>query len=261
MQHFQLNERLLGEQKNFYMKFLTFIFSAFTILILSPLNSKATSLNIKQLAMETETREVSNFHGIASGGSFNIVVKMGDEESLEIEGDETDIDRIETIVQNGTLKIRMKRDPKNFNIPFNSQVNIYITAKKLDALAVSGSGNLEVEGALNSASANIQLSGSGSLKAKVETQSVSVILSGSGGLNLSGTTGSSTITLSGSGDLNAVDLKSKTSNIKIVGNATATLYVQDYLNASLVGPCSIKYKGNAEVKLTKLVGTGTVTKL
>ncbi|TKB96286.1 head GIN domain-containing protein [Pedobacter cryophilus] len=243
------------------MKFLTFIFSAFAILVLSPSISKAIDNNRPQLIVETEKREVSNFHGIASGGSFNIVVKMGDQESLEIEGDKDDIDRIETVVQNGTLKIRMKRDLKNFNIPFNSQVNIYITAKKLDALAVSGSGNLEVEGELNSASANIQLSGSGSVKAKVETQSVSVILSGSGGLNLSGTTGSSTITISGSGDLNAVDLKSKTSNIKIAGNATATLYVEDYLNASLVGPCSVKYKGGAEVKLTNLVGSGSVTKM
>ena len=243
------------------MKFLTFIFSALAILVISSSKSKATNNKLSPFIVETETREVSNFHGIVSGGSFNIVVKMGNEESLEIKGDEDDIDRIETIVQNGTLKIRMKRDLKNFNIPFNSQVNIYITAKKLDALTVSGSGNLEVEGKLNSARANIQLSGSGSVKANVETQSVSVILSGSGGLNLSGTTGSSTITISGSGDLEAVDLKSKTSNIKIAGNATATLYVEDYLNVSLVGPCSVKYKGGAEVKLINLVGSGSVTKM
>lgn len=70
---------------------------------------------------------------------------MGNKESLEIDEDESDLERIETLVQNGTLRIRLKRDAKNYNIPFKKKVNIYITAKKLDALAVSGSGSLEVK--------------------------------------------------------------------------------------------------------------------
>ena len=95
------------------MKKLTFIFSLITLLIINLGSSRAFAVNILQVkSAENQTREVSDFHAIASGGSFNIVVTMGTKESLEIDADKSDLERIETLVQNGILRIRLKRDAK-----------------------------------------------------------------------------------------------------------------------------------------------------
>ena len=243
------------------MKKLTFIFSLITLLIINSSSSKAFAVNIHQFkSAENQTREVSDFHAIASGGSFNIVVTMGTKESLEIDADESDLERIETLVQNGTLRIRLKRDAKNYNIPFKRKVNIYITAKKLDALALSGSGNLEVKGALNSASVNIQVSGSGSVTTVVDTQSISLAVSGSGNVNISGVTGSANIAVSGSGGVNAKNLKTKNSNIKIAGSGNVTVFAEETLNVNLAGSGSVKYLGSPELQINK-IGSGSVSKL
>lgn len=243
------------------MKKLTFILSMITFLVINSSSSKAVTVNILQTkSAEKQTREVNDFHAISSGGSYNILVTMGNKESLEIDADEADLERIETLVQNGTLRIRLKRDAKNYNIPFKRKVNIYITAKKLDGLAISGSGNLEVKGVLNSASVNVQVSGSGSVTTKVETQSISLAISGSGNVNISGTAGSAGIAISGSGGANAKDLKAKNSNIKIAGSGNVTLYTEETLSASLAGSGSVKYLGSPELQVNTL-GSGKVTKM
>jgi hypothetical protein len=203
---------------------------------------------------------VSNFHAIASSGSFQIVVTMGNKESLTIDADESDAERIETLVQNGTLRIRLKRDAKNYNIPFKRKVNIYITAKKLDGLALSDSGNLEVKGILNSASVNIQVSGSGSVTTNVDTQSISLAISGSGNVNISGGTGSANIAVSGSGSVNAKDLKAKNSNIKIAGSGNVVLHTEESLVANLAGSGSVKYSGSPELQVNT-IGSGKVSKM
>lgn len=237
------------------MKKSTFIFSLLALFLITAVSVKASDTNVL-----IETREVSNFHGITSAGSFNIEVTMGKKESLEIDADESDLERIETLVQNGTLRIRLRRDAKNYNIPFKRKVNIYITAKKLDALAVSGSGNLEVKGIMDSASTNLQLSGSGSITAQVETQNVSLLLSGSGNVNLSGETGNSILNVSGSGNVNAQDLVAKTTKVNIGGSGNVVLHSEESLVANLAGSGSVKYLGSPELQVNTL-GSGRVTKL
>ncbi len=55
-------------------------------------------------AKAQENRTVKNFHSIANSGAVEVFVKMGGEESLSIEGSDEDVERIETVVQNGILK-------------------------------------------------------------------------------------------------------------------------------------------------------------
>ena len=208
---------------------------------------------------DSETRAVRNFHAIASGGSFNVVVKMGDEESLKIEASDEDLQRIEAIVQNGTLKIRYKRDFKNWNSSAN-QVNIYITAKKLDGLMLSGSGKITLDGVISSASADIQLSGSGEITAALETQSANVGVSGSGNVNLNGKTGALNINVSGSGGVKAKELNSLTEHVKLEGSGDVYLSTKDDLNATILGSGNVKYVGNPNVTVSK-VGSGDISEI
>ena len=217
------------------------------------------TLQAKDNNRTTETRTVKNFHAVTSGGSFNVYVKLGTTESLKIEGNSEDLARIETVVQNGMLKIRYIRDANNWNSGLD-KVNIYITAVKLDGLILSGSGLIALEGKMTSASADIRLSGSGKIKADMDTQSVGIALSGSGNLDLGGKTGIMTVSIAGSGTLNAEDLITDTSTINIAGSGNVCVYATENLNANLMGSGNIKYKGEPEVKISK-VGSGNVSKM
>lgn len=220
----------------------------FIIAILSFTNAKAQ-----------ESRVVKNFHSVANAGSVEVFVKMGDKETLSIEGTDEDVDRIETVVQNGILKIRTKRDINNWNMIIGS-VKIYITAVKLDGLLQSGSGSIKLNGKLNSASADIQVSGSGKITAAMDTQSAKIILSGSGGVILAGKVGDLNITMAGSGDVNADKLIAENSKIKIVGNGIAFVNVLQTIDAKIIGSGGVKYMGNPKITTQKL-GDGSVSKM
>jgi hypothetical protein len=218
-----------------------------------------TALQANQNNRETETRSVKNFHAITSGGSYNVYVKLGTTETLKIEGESEDLERIETVVQNGMLKIRYKRDFNNWS-GNTKKVNIYITAVKLDGLILSGSGLIELEGKMTSASADIRLSGSGKIKANIDTQSVGIALSGSGNLELGGKTGMMTVSIAGSGSLNAEELIADNSTVNIAGSGSVYVHAKENLNANLMGSGNIKYKGDPEVTISK-VGSGNVSKM
>nr|MBC7612025.1 DUF2807 domain-containing protein [Pseudopedobacter sp.] len=223
-------------------------------------NSKACVVEVCQsLHQQSETRDVKNFHAISSSGSYTVNVMMGEEESLSIQGDAEDINKIETVVENGVLRIRTKRNRSSWN-SVGKKVTINITAKRLDGLMLSGSGILNLDGVMNSASADIQLSGSGEINADVDTQNTAVALSGSGNVNLSGKTGSVNIVVSGSGDVKAKKLATETGNIKVAGSGNVYISAQKDLNASVFGSGSIKYIGDPNVSINK-VGSGNVSKI
>ncbi len=243
------------------MKTFIKIFSiSAALLIFNFAASHAALKNVNHHFLQSENREVHNFHAIASSGSFNVMVKMGKEESLKIEGDDEDLQRVETIVQNGTLKIRMKRDVKNWNTSSSHKVTIYITAKKLDGLILSGSGNLSVNGVLNSASADIQLSGSGEISAQLDTQNAGIALSGSGNVVLSGTTGNMNVSISGSGSVKATDLVCDSGKLNIAGSGNVYVHAKENLEANIIGSGSIKYVGEPSLSVNK-VGSGSVSKM
>lgn len=231
------------------MNKLTYAFSV--VFILTIFSAKT--------AEAQESRTVKNFHSIANAGAVEVFVEIGNQEGLSIEGSDEDVERIETVVQNGILKIRTKRDFNNWNVALNS-VKIYITAVKLDALLQSGSGSIELEGKMTSASADIQLSGSGEITAAMDTQSAKVSLSGSGNIALAGKVGELNITMAGSGDVNADKLSAENSKIKIAGNGTAYVNVSESIDAKMVGPGAVKYMGDPSITTSKL-GAGSVSKM
>ncbi len=230
-----------------------------TILAVNSIAAEAKTNHPIHYINTDEARVVKNFHAVSSSGSFDVTVKMGNTESISLEGDKQDLDRIETLVQNGILKIRLKRDVNTWNQSIGN-VNIIVTAKKLDGLMLSGSGSIDLQGKLNSAGADIQLSGSGKITASLDTQTAGIALSGSGSINLTGEVGSANISISGSGDVNAKNLISDKSQVQIAGSGNVYLNTKEELNATVLGSGSVRYKGNPKLTVSK-VGPGSVEKM
>ncbi len=84
----------------------------------------------------------------------------------------------------------------------DSQITVYVTVKDIDAISVSGSGDLIAETPLTGNNFNVNVSGSGSLEAEIQaTGDMNAGVSGSGRIELKGKFKNLESSISGSGDL------------------------------------------------------------
>jgi hypothetical protein len=209
-------------------------------------------------AQSTQTRSVSGFNSVADAGSFAVHVKITGTESLKITADAGIIDEVETVVNGGNLEVRFKHPNQPHH--YNGRVDVYITAKSLNALTCSGSGSLELDGALKGREADVTLSGSGSISSSIASDAVQATISGSGKINLNGSTGKTSVAISGSGDLKAENLKSDVADVQTTGSGSAHLNVSKSISAQIVGSGNVYYTGTATIAKSETIGSGRIHK-
>jgi hypothetical protein len=206
----------------------------------------------------TQNRSVSGFNSMANAGSFSVHVKITGAESLKITADASIIDEIETVVEGGNLEVRFKHPHEQHHYP--GRVDVYITAKSLNELTCSGSGSLDVDGALKGSSADVTLSGSGTISSGVASGRLEATISGSGKINLNGSTGKTTVTISGSGEFRAGDLKTDVAEINTTGSGNVHLNVTKSISAEIIGSGNIYYTGTATISKVETIGSGRIHK-
>lgn len=243
----------------FFKNYLLLVTFLITSLHLDSFSALITVVNSTK-AIADETRNVSGFTGITSSGSYNVVITMGNTESLRLEGDAAQIAEIETVVEDGTLKIRNKKRTGSWNNNWNGKVNVYVSAKSLKSITLSGSGDINVKGVVKSADVSTVLSGSGSIDLAVAATNFSATISGSGEIKASGTADNARINLNGSGDFEGNDLSTNITIAKVSGSGNISVNADKSLDAAMSGSGNIRYSGAASVKSTKS-GSGRISKL
>ena len=218
-----------------------------------------TVVNSKKIAAD-ETRNVSGFSGISSAGSYNVIITMGNTESLKLEGDAEQIAEIETVVEEGILKIRNKKRSGSWNRNWNGKVNVYVNAKALKSITLSGSGDIDVKGVVKSADVTTTLSGSGSISLTVDAKNYAATISGSGEIEVKGKTENAKINVNGSGDFEGDGLRTSVASARVSGSGDISINADKALDAAMSGSGNIRYGGNANVKSTKS-GSGRISKL
>ncbi len=251
-------------------------------------------------AQNRETITVDTFNKISFGVPGKAYVKQGSTQKVELEGSRDAMDRVEVIVDGGQLKIRQKERWGNWNWGREDRITAYITVKDIRALAVAGSGDMEVQTKIVTGNLDLKVSGSGSLKAEMEADDVLANVSGSGMIRMrgkcnnlessisgsgdveanvsiarkldakiagsgnliaSGKASSVKVTISGSGNVRAGDLEADVCEVKIAGSGSVEVNVKNELNANISGSGSVRYKGNPNHVNTSASGSGKVRKI
>ena len=191
----------------------------------------------------SEPRSVSQFHEVTLGGSGELSLVQGAEESLTIEADDNLLPLIESEVSGGRLWIGWR----NVNLRPSRTIHYTLHVKDLDTLNLSGSLTART-GSLRADHMSISISGSGNIQiAKLEARTVSAHISGSGDTRIAGEVEDQKISISGSGSHHAADLRCHQAEAHISGSGRATLWVKDSLTSAISGSGSINYFGHPSV--------------
>ena len=205
-----------------------------------------------------EERPVSGFSGVHLAGIGTVTIKLGDQEALVIEAEDNLLEYFETGVRNDTLWIEQQ---DNTNLRPKEPVNFYVTMKSLDAIAVSGSGEVKAP-PVSAERFSLDISGSGDIEIEdLDADSLEVTISGSGTATIAGGgVETQDVKISGSGEYNARDLESVTVDVSVSGSGMATVWARDQLEVNISGSGDVRYAGNPTLN-QNVSGSGDVEQI
>ena len=204
-----------------------------------------------------QTREPGHFTALALSMSGNTEIRIGNTESVSIETDENLQGLIETVVENGTLRIRPTK--KNMNVEPHI-LKIVVQAKAVDRVSVGGAGSVDAEN-LRGEHLQFDVGGSGSINLRnVESQSLTISLGGSGNFKAAGHSEQLQVSIGGSGQVHAGQLAARDVTVSIGGSGQATVWAKQSLSLSVAGSGDVGYYGDPQVSKS-VMGSGSIKRL
>jgi len=204
----------------------------------------------------TEKRSVGDFDELGVSGSFDVFLVKGKEGDLTIKIEENLLPYLVTEVANGKLKIRWKTGT---SINTRKGVEITVAFESINAIGLSGSGDIVGKDVIKSDTFEVAVSGSGDMDLELDVQKMEAAVSGSGDMDLKGTATNFEAAVAGSGDIDGVNLKTEKASLRVSGSGGITITVLNELDAKVSGSGSVKYKGKPSLEDVKVSGSGTVS--
>lgn len=212
---------------------------------------------------DEQTRKVDPFTEISLNISANVHLEQGNKQNLEIVAKASTLEQIITEVKNGKLIIRFPNKNLFWKDFRPGEITIYITAPEINALSVSGSGDIIAEEDIKTKAIDLSVSGSGNINlSELSAEQVKTAISGSGNIILAGkqTAQDLSVAISGSGNFKGMDYSAKDVSIKVSGSGNAAIEAQDNLYVRLVGSGNVTYKGKPAVDQST-TGSGSVRRV
>jgi hypothetical protein len=183
----------------------------------------------------TQTREVAAFASVELTGSNNVVIHVGEKQSVVVRADDNLLDHVTTEVQSGDLVIA--NTPGSFTT--KSPMSVEVEVPTLSALTLAGSGNFVIDG--------------------IDAESLTVSLPGSGTLTGSGTAKGLDVTVSGSGTVQFARVVASDVRAVVSGSGSIFVTATERLDASVPGSGAIVYTGDPQDVTKSVTGSGAIT--
>ncbi len=208
--------------------------------------------------IKRQARQVSHFDGLALELPGKLELRMGDSEGVTIEADDNVLPLVETVVENGTLKIRPSK--RNLNLR-TKNLRIVVNARNIERLALGGSGSIAAD-ALRAPRLDIDLGGSGDISVRgMESDAVTVSLGGSGDFKADGgKVRKLSVSIGGSGTVDMGRLQSDSASISVAGSGDATVWARNELSVTIAGSGDVKYYGDPRLSKST-IGSGEARRI
>jgi len=208
----------------------------------------------------TIERTTGDYDAIGVSGWFDVDIVDGKEGQLTLEGESNLLEYIITEVKNGKLVIKTENNINLKPSDWKNGIRITVPVERINAISLSGSGDIVGKTTLKTETLDTAMSGSGDITLDVETNTISATMSGSGDITFSGNTTDFSATISGSGDIKAFDLAADNVDATVSGSADIKVTANKMLKARVSGSGDITYRGNPEKIDTKTSGSGDISK-
>jgi len=205
-----------------------------------------------------QTRTLGHFTGLATSVSGDIEVRVGTTESITIETDDNILPQLETVVEQGTLRIR----PVKRNLQLDTRrMKMVLQVRGLDHISVAGSGSVDAD-VLRGERVQLDIGGSGNINLRqLDGKTVAVAVGGSGDLRVNGGKAERLqVSIGGSGEVQAGKLAARDVSVSIGGSGQATVWATQALSVSVAGSGDVEYYGDPQVS-KNVLGSGSVKRL
>ncbi|VXB01261.1 head GIN domain-containing protein [Massilia sp. 9I] len=208
--------------------------------------------------VKRQARQVSHFSGLAFELPGRLELRMGDNEGVSIETDDNLLGLVETVVENGTLKIRPSKRDLNLR---TKNLKVVVTARQIERLSLGGSGEIEAD-TLRAPRLNIDLGGSGEINVrKLDSETVAVNLGGSGDFKAGGGGARKlSVSIGGSGTVDMGRVQSDSASVNLAGSGEATVWARHELTMTIAGSGDVNYYGDPRISKS-VVGSGDARRL
>ncbi|MDX9882763.1 MAG: head GIN domain-containing protein [Prolixibacteraceae bacterium] len=212
---------------------------------------------------EGRERKVDPFSEISLRVPGDLFLTQGDRQHIEIVAKPTALDEILTEVKEDKLIIRFPGKNYVWKDFESGKIVIYVTVPEINALSVSGSGDIICEDGIKTRMLDLAVSGSGNIKLQgLRAEQLKVAISGSGDVVIRGneTATDLSVAISGSGNLKALDFPVEDALVKVAGSGNCTLHAKNRLTVKVAGSGTVKYRGAPQVDKT-VIGSGSVANI
>ncbi|HEY0684337.1 MAG TPA: DUF2807 domain-containing protein [Steroidobacter sp.] len=185
----------------------------------------------------SERRDVDGFDSIKLEGATKLEITIGEPFSVQVNGHESAVNRVETKVDGDTLEIKGKA--RDWIVRDNSsRLTVQITLPKLESLQVEGGNDVSVVG-FKGGDTKIKAAGAANLRADGQLDQLTVRMSGAGHADLS--------------KLLVADAK-----VTVDGVGSVVVHPVESLDATMNGVGAIFYTGTPRRVNTRMNGLGTI---
>ncbi len=184
-----------------------------------------------------QTRPLAAFNAISTQGPINMVVEVGQAQSLVLRGDDKFIGAVETKVVDGKLIITFPKQKKN-TIDISSDAKILISMPALRAFHVEGAGSAELK--------------------NINGDSIEIGFQGAGRLVASGKVKLMKLNAQGVGDVDTKALQAQRADVTFEGIGAVKVYASERLDAVVQGMGSLNYYGKPKMVNKTVEGIGSV---
>jgi hypothetical protein len=194
-----------------------------------------------------EKREISGVKELSVSDPFAVEIRIGNQESLEIEIDEDYMDDVITEVRGGRLFIKMRNQSGRKSYRLRETPRVYLTVKSLKAINASGAVTIKSKDIIKGSRLDIEVSGASVLDLEINVDDLYLQASGASVLTLEGRAKVQEVKTSGATTYSAYELESEVADIRVNGAGTAKVNVSQTLDVRAAGASSIRYRGNPSV--------------
>jgi Putative auto-transporter adhesin, head GIN domain len=175
--------------------------------------------------LRTESRSVSGFSSIVFKSEGKVTVQQTGKESLTISAEDNLLPLLKTSVTSGILSIRTVN---NVNINPTKPIEFVIEVKSLEGFSMNGAGDIKAKG--------------------IQGKQLTIALTGAGDMTIEGSADSLDLNLKGVGSYDGKDFKTKQAKVHSEGVGNAVLNVSDQLDISVSGIGEVEYIGSPKVQ-------------